>query len=225
MSTQKSLNDLLKLFNLVEDYYTEGFHRKHSDVELTMQTVEPDCQLSQINSEISGCRKCSLFETRQNPVPGEGVINPMVMLIGEGPGANEDRTGKPFVGKAGKYLDTWLKAIDLNRRENCFISNIVKCRPPGNRDPLPEESSACLPYLQRQMSFIQPKAIMTLGRIAAQILTGEKSGIGALRGRIYSYQGIPLVPTYHPSAVLRNPSLRGAVWDDLKELRSILQNG
>jgi len=225
MSTQNSLNDLLKLFNLIEDYYEEGFHRHHSDVESAEQMVDPEDQLSKISNEISSCRKCGLFKKRNKTVPGEGVINPLVMLIGEGPGADEDRTGKPFVGRAGIYLDSWLKAIDLIRRENCFIGNIVKCRPPDNRDPLPEESSACLLYLQRQISFIRPKALMTLGRIATQILTGEKDGIGALRGRTYSYQGIPLVPTYHPSAVLRNTSLRAAVWQDLQELRSILQNG
>lgn len=225
MSTQNSLNDLVKLFNLIEDYYEEGFHRRHSDVELAEQMAGPEDQFLEINNEISSCRKCGLFKERNNTVPGEGVINPLVMLIGEGPGADEDRTGKPFVGRAGKYLDSWLMAIDLNRRENCFIGNIVKCRPPDNRDPLPEESSACLPYLQRQITIIRPKAIMTLGRIATQILTGEKSGIGALRGRIYSYQGIPLVPTYHPSAVLRNISLRAAVWQDLQKLRSVLQNG
>ncbi|HEB11717.1 MAG TPA: uracil-DNA glycosylase [Spirochaetales bacterium] len=225
MSTQNSLNDLVKLFNLIEDYYEEGFHRRHSDVELAEQMAGPEDQFLEINNEISSCRKCGLFKERNNTVPGEGVINPLVMLIGEGPGADEDRTGKPFVGRAGKYLDSWLMAIDLDRRKNCFIGNIVKCRPPDNRDPLPEESSACLPYLQRQISFIRPKAIMTLGRIATQILTGEKSGIGALRGRIYSYQGIPLAPTYHPSAVLRNISLRASVWQDLQKLRSVLQNG
>ncbi len=225
MSTQNSLNDLVKLFNLIEDYYEEGFHRRHSDVELAEQMAGPEDQFLEINNEISSCRKCGLFKERNNTVPGEGVINPLVMLIGEGPGADEDRTGKPFVGRAGKYLDSWLMAIDLDRRKDCFIGNIVKCRPPDNRDPLPEESSACLPYLQRQISFIRPKAIMTLGRIATQILTGEKSGIGALRGRIYSYQGIPLAPTYHPSAVLRNISLRAAVWQDLQKLRSVLQNG
>lgn len=225
MNTQNSLNDLMKLFNLIEDYYEEGFHRHHADVELAEQGVDPGDQLSEINNEISSCRKCGLFKERRNTVPGEGVINPLVMLIGEGPGADEDRTGKPFIGRAGNYLDSWLKAIDLDRRKDCFIGNIVKCRPPNNRDPLPEESSTCLPYLQRQISLIRPKAIMTLGRIATQILTGEKSGIGALRGRIYSYQGISLVPTYHPSAVLRNTSLRAAVWQDLQELRSILQNG
>jgi DNA polymerase len=143
------------------------------------------------------------------------------MVVGEGPGAEEDRRGKPFVGRAGQYLDRWLAAVGLDRTSNCFIGNIVKCRPPGNRDPLPEESAACMPYLKEQIDILKPKAILTLGRIATQILCGRSEGIGKLRGEELDYLGIPVVPTYHPSAVLRNTDLRPAVWEDLKRLRAL----
>jgi DNA polymerase len=145
-----------------------------------------------------------------------------VLVVGEGPGAEEDATGRPFVGKAGQYLDRWLKAIDLDRGSNCFIANIVKCRPPGNRDPLPEESAACLPYLQEQIAILSPRAILVVGRIAAQVLTGHAAGIGDLRARQHTFGDLPLVATYHPSAVLRDSSLRAPVWEDLKRLSALL---
>jgi DNA polymerase len=143
------------------------------------------------------------------------------MVIGEAPGLDEDRTGRPFVGRAGQYLDRWLQAINLDRQSNCFIANIVKCRPPGNRDPLPEESADCLPYLKRQIEILQPKAILAVGRISTQILCERTEGIGKLRGMDLEFLGIPLVATYHPSAVLRNSDLRAAVWQDLKRLRAL----
>jgi DNA polymerase len=146
------------------------------------------------------------------------------MCIGEGPGAEEDRGGRPFVGPAGQYLDRWLGAIDLDRKADCFIGNIVKCRPPGNRDPLPDESGACIPYLQQQIQILRPKVIVGLGRIATQILLGTTDGIGVLRGRWFEYNGIPLLPTFHPSAVLRNSDLRRAVWEDMKKIRSRLDD-
>lgn len=184
----------------------------------------PKESLEQIAGEISVCTLCALHEQRKKAVPGQGVMDPQVMIIGEGPGSDEDRTGIPFVGRAGQYLDRWLAAIDLDRKSNCFITNIVKCRPPGNRDPLPEESATCLPYLERQIDLLQPKAILSLGRISAQILTGRGEGIGRLRGRRHEYRGIPLIATYHPSAVLRNPELRAPVWTDLKSLRALLDD-
>lgn len=146
------------------------------------------------------------------------------MIIGEGPGADEDRTGRPFVGPAGQYLDKWLSAIGLDRNTNCFIGNIVKCRPPGNRDPEPAESLACRSYLDRQIALLKPKAILTVGRISSQLLIGSSEGIGRLRGNTYAYRGIPLIPTYHPSGVLRNPDYRGAVWEDLRRLQALLDS-
>jgi DNA polymerase len=178
--------------------------------------------MERVASEVSGCTRCRLSETRNNTVPGEGPPDPLVMCIGEGPGADEDRTGRPFVGRAGQYLDKWLTAVDLDRRTNTYIANIVKCRPPGNRDPLEDEADACLPYLRRQIALLGPSYILTLGRVASQILTGRTEGIGSLRGGTYEFLGVPLIPTYHPSGVLRNPELRAPVWEDLKRLKALL---
>ena len=180
--------------------------------------------LESIAAEVRDCRKCRLSEERRNAVPGEGVLNPKVMIIGEAPGAQEDATGNPFVGRAGKYLDKWLQAIGLQRDRDVFIGNIIKCRPPNNRDPFPDESSACMPYLKRQIRVIRPKTILTLGRISTHILTGTTEGIGKLHGRVFHFQGVPLVPTYHPSGVLRNPVYRKPVWDDLRTLKRIIED-
>ncbi len=176
-----------------------------------------------IAGEIENCRKCVLCEKRNRVVPGAGSPNPDVLLVGEGPGGDEDIQGIPFVGAAGKYLDKWLTAISLDRKRDCFIGNIVKCRPPKNRDPENDEIHACLPYLERQISLLKPKIILTLGRISGRILTGEETGIGRMRGRIYSYKNIPVIPTYHPSAVLRYPEkYKRPVWEDLQKLKAEL---
>ncbi|MDY7028354.1 MAG: uracil-DNA glycosylase [Spirochaetota bacterium] len=179
--------------------------------------------LDSIAAEVRDCRKCRLSEGRRNAVPGEGALHPKVMIIGEAPGAQEDATGHPFVGRAGQYLDKWLQAIGLDRDRDIFIGNIIKCRPPDNRDPLPDESSACMPYLKRQIRLIQPKTILTLGRISTHILTGTNEGIGKLHGKVFQFQGVPLVPTYHPSGVLRNPVYRKPVWDDLRVLKRVIE--
>jgi DNA polymerase len=144
------------------------------------------------------------------------------MFVGEGPGEEEDRTGRPFVGAAGQYLDKWIPSIGLKRAE-CFIANTVKCRPPRNREPRLEEIAACLPYLMKQIRIVQPRTICCLGRIAAQTLLQTTSSLGALRGKVHSWQGIPLVVTYHPSAVLRDTDLRKPAWDDLKLLKALLE--
>jgi uracil-DNA glycosylase family 4 len=178
--------------------------------------------LPEIAAQVRACTRCALHRGRRQAVPGEGAANPVVLVIGEGPGAEEDATGRPFVGPAGQLLDRMLKAIELDRNTNCFIANVVKCRPPGNRDPLPEESAACLPYLRGQIAALRPRAILAAGRVAAQTLTGLTAGVGELRRRQLSYEGVPLAVTYHPSAVLRDSSLRRPVWEDLKRLKSTL---
>ena len=180
--------------------------------------------LESIAQAVGRCTRCRLHQGRTRTVPGEGHPHPLVMCIGEGPGAEEDRSGRPFVGPAGKYLDRWLGAVGLNRSEHCFIGNIVKCRPPGNRDPQPDETAACIPYLQQQITILKPKLILSLGRIATQILLDSTDGIGRMRGKWFAYAGIPLLPTYHPSAVLRNPDLRRAVWEDIQKIRSRLDD-
>ena len=145
-----------------------------------------------------------------------------VMVIGEGPGADEDRQGRPFVGRAGQLLDKMLEAIQLSRKTNCYITNVVKCRPPQNRDPAPEERSCCAAFLDAQIRLLRPKMILVMGRIAAQHLLRTSDGIGKLRGRFFDYQGIPLMPTYHPSALLRDESLKRPAWEDLKRFRARL---
>ena len=178
-------------------------------------------ELSELEEQVRVCTKCPLHQGRTNAVPGAGVLDPRVMVIGEAPGAEEDRQGIPFVGRAGQYLDKWLSAIELSRERDVYIANIVKCRPPENRDPQSAEIEACTPYLSRQIDIIRPKAVLAVGRFAANWITGGASGIGKLRGRTFDYKGVPVVVTYHPSGVLRNPELRRPVWEDLKRVREI----
>ena len=216
---------LTDLEELIKYGYTTDSREKY--VYLGCRSSDGSCSpgdtLEKIAEEVASCRKCGLCETRNRVVPGAGSPNPKLLIIGEGPGGDEDRQGIPFVGAAGQYLDKWLNAINLDRYQDCFIGNIVKCRPPKNRDPEPDEIHACLGYLERQISLLQPQIILTLGRISGRILTGEESGIGRMRGRIYQYKGIPVIPTYHPSAVLRYPEkYKRAVWEDLKKLKAEL---
>ncbi len=192
-------------------------------------SADPDAirrrRLAMLEERVRACTRCPLHEGRMNAVPGAGVLDPLVMVIGEAPGADEDRRGIPFVGRAGQYLDKWLEAVGLDRRTNAYITNIVKCRPPENRDPRPTESDSCLPYLRDQIELIRPRVILSVGRIASGILIGTNAGIGSLRGRTFYYNGIPLVPTYHPSGVLHNPEYKRPVWEDLKRLRALLDQG
>lgn len=178
--------------------------------------------LAELAAEVGACTRCGLCRGRAHAVPGEGAIDPLVMVVGEGPGADEDASGRPFVGRAGQYLDKWLEAVKLSRESSAYIANIVKCRPPGNRDPLPDEMTACRPFLDRQIELVRPRVILTVGRISSGNLTGLEVGINRLRGKTYSYRDIPLIPTYHPSGVLRNPDFRAPVWEDLRRLRKHL---
>ncbi len=179
--------------------------------------------MNQLVEAIEKCKSCGLCDTRNHPVPGKGVMKPKVMIIGEAPGAQEDATGEPFVGRSGDYLDTWLNAIGLSRETDIFLGNIMKCRPPKNRDPSSDEQKACIPYLLRQLELIKPKMILCLGRVASQILLETTTGIGRLRGQTFTYQGIPLMVTYHPSAVLRYPDkYRRPVWEDLQRVQTLL---
>ena len=212
-------DDLLwNILNDTEDLLRGGYRRNPPPLISRQQSIRI------LNDEIARCTACGLCKERTKTVPGTGVQSPLVLVIGEGPGVEEDRAGLPFVGPAGKYLDKWLSAIGISREENCYISNIVKCRPPGNRDPLPEESTTCLPYLYQLIDILKPRSILTVGRIAAQILLNSASGIGAMRGNRYDFKGIPLFPTYHPSGVLRNPEYRRFVWSDLKLLKRFLDD-
>ena len=161
-----------------------------------------------------------MSETRKNFVFGFGDPDADLMLVGEAPGFNEDNEGLPFVGKAGKLLDKILFAIGLNRFERVYISNILKCRPPKNRDPLPSEVEKCRPYLKRQIEIVRPKLIIALGKVAGKCLTGKDIPLNKMRGKTYDYDGIPLRVTYHPAALLRNQNLKKFAWDDFKWVRS-----
>jgi DNA polymerase len=178
--------------------------------------------LSSLERDVAACTACRLAAGRTRTVFGTGSEKPLVLVVGEGPGAEEDATGLPFVGPAGKLLDKMLAAIGLSREENVYIANIVKCRPPGNRDPAPDEAAACLSYLERQVDALAPRAILCLGRTAARTLTGAEEGITKLRGRWFEYRGIPLIATFHPSALLREESYKRPAWEDLKALKESL---
>jgi DNA polymerase len=179
--------------------------------------------LDAIANVVATCTRCPLYSTATNPVPGEGNPDADLMLVGEAPGATEDETGRPFVGAAGQLLTKILGAIQL-QREDVFICNVLKHRPPGNRNPRPEEVTACSPYLVRQIELIRPKVIIALGTFAAQTLLDTKLSIGKLRGQIHRYFGVPLIVTYHPAALLRNPSWKRPTWDDVKLARRILDS-
>ena len=173
--------------------------------------------LDSLTPEVLACSRCGLSRTRKSVVFGEGNPRSRLMFVGEAPGADEDRQGRPFVGRAGQLLTRIIAAMGLDRGET-YITNILKCRPPGNRNPEADEICECLPYLEKQIEFIQPDVICTLGLFATQTLTGLRDPIGRMRGNTYEYRGIALIPTYHPAACLRNPSSKKLVWEDIKRV-------
>jgi uracil-DNA glycosylase family 4 len=179
--------------------------------------------LDEIAAKVKKCTRCPLYTTATKPVPGEGDPNAELVCVGEAPGAKEDETGRPFVGQAGQLLTKILAAIDMTR-EQVFICNVLKHRPPGNRNPLPEEVEACSPYLIRQLELIKPKVIVAFGTFAAQTLLNTKTPLGQLRGLVHRYHGIPLIVTYHPAALLRNPAWKRPTWEDVKLARRILDS-
>jgi uracil-DNA glycosylase family 4 len=179
----------------------------------------------QLRSEVLHCTRCPLHLTRTQGVVGVGPKRTDWLVIGEAPGAEEDRRGEPFVGAAGQLLDAMLRAIGLDRTRNVYIANVLKSRPPGNRDPKPEEVAACLPYLVRQIALLQPKIMLAVGRIAAQNLLGTDTPLGRLRGRVHYFGELntPLVVTYHPAYLLRTPGDKRKAWEDLKFARNLYQ--
>lgn len=177
--------------------------------------------LEEIAEIVRGCTKCPLCTTRTHAVPGEGNPSARLMLVGEGPGESEDLSGRPFVGRAGELLTKMLAAIQVPREE-AYIANVVKCRPPKNRVPLPDEQAACLPYLRAQIALVRPKVLLALGGTASLALLGVKSSLGALRLREHDWNGTPLIVTYHPAALLRNPDWKRPAWDDLRLVRQLL---
>ncbi|MCF7818558.1 MAG: uracil-DNA glycosylase [Kiritimatiellales bacterium] len=181
----------------------------------TVPMTENFKTLEEIATHVSACRRCPLCQGRTHSVPGEGnADSPDLMFIGEGPGADEDAQGRPFVGKAGQLLTKMIEAMGYARAD-VFIANVVKCRPPNNRTPLPEEMDLCLPYLRQQIGLIKPKVIVGLGATAIKGLLGKTVGVTRLRGTWQEYEGIKLMPTFHPSYLLRDPSKKKEVWQDL----------
>lgn len=180
-----------------------------------------DKSLEQIHELVTNCTNCGLCEGRRNAVPGEGPADARLVVIGEGPGATEDATGRPFVGRAGELLTKILEAIDLPR-EQVFICNIIKCRAPENRKPQQHEIDACVRYLYRQIDLIRPKVILAMGGTAAETLLNSHQSLGALRNKVHKFRGIPLVVTYHPAALLRNPNWKKPTWDDVRIARRLV---
>ncbi len=179
-------------------------------------------RLAELRGEVLSCAKCRLHEERRQAVFGEGNPAAEVLFVGEAPGAVEDQTGRPFVGPAGQLLDRILNAAMGLRREDVYIANVNKCRPPGNRDPQPDEVAACLPYLTEQIRAIRPRVVVALGRVAAHNLLGRTDSLRQLRGQELAFEGIPVVVTYHPAALLRDPSLKADTWEDVKRVNRML---
>jgi uracil-DNA glycosylase family 4 len=188
--------------------------------------------ITTLMEEVGSCRRCDLHETRTNTVFGEGNPSARLMFIGEGPGRDEDLQGRPFVGRAGMLLTKIIEAMGLARGD-VYIANVVKCRPPENRNPEIDEITACLPYLEKQIQLVGPDVICTLGLVASQTVIGVRSGISAMRGRFCDYKGIAVMPTFHPAACLRQPQTKRLVWEDIKKvmkaldlpIRGVMRNG
>jgi uracil-DNA glycosylase family 4 len=203
--------------------FKKGIVVASDEADLIPDTILKLRSLDEIAEKVKKCRRCPLYETATNAVPGEGDPHAELVCVGEAPGAKEDETGRPFVGQAGQLLTKILAAIDMTR-EQVFICNVLKHRPPGNRNPQPEEVEACSPYLIRQLELIKPKVIVAFGTFAAQTLLQTKTPLGQLRGLVHRYHGIPLIVTYHPAALLRNPAWKRPTWEDVKLARRILDS-
>lgn len=200
---------ILPLVPVLPDHLARLSHLRHQE------------GLDAIRADLGDCRRCGLCEGRRNLVYGVGNPRAELVFVGEGPGADEDEQGIPFVGKSGQLLTRMIAAMGYGRDE-VYICNVVKCRPPGNRGPQPAEIAACEPYLLAQLAAIQPKAIVALGKFAAQTLLRDATPITRLRGQWREYQGVPLMPTYHPAYLLRAPAEKASVWEDLKKVMARL---
>ncbi len=213
------MNDLNKILfsmkSLLETEQLSGISELYGKKESKTSAGKED--LKSIASCIEKCHKCPLAGTRTNVVPGEGNPSAKLMFVGEAPGADEDAQGRPFVGRAGQLLTKIIESIGL-KREEVYIANILKCRPPENRNPLPSEIAACSSFLEKQIEAIKPEIICALGKFAAQTLLNTETPISQLRGNFYEYRGIKLIPTYHPAYLLRNPHGKKDVWEDMKKI-------
>ncbi|MEM5385293.1 uracil-DNA glycosylase family protein [Paraburkholderia phymatum] len=202
-------------FAWFDDLPTEPPSHAEAQVARQALTAVDTLDWNALEERVSACERCRLCEKRTNTVFGVGDREADWMLIGEAPGENEDKQGEPFVGQAGKLLDNMLRSLGLARGMNVYIANVIKCRPPGNRNPEPDEVARCEPYLQRQVALVKPKLIVALGRFAAQSLLKTEASISSLRGRVHEYEGVPVVVTYHPAYLLRSLGDKAKSWQDL----------
>ncbi len=227
---EMGLGPLWKLRNLVESQEPRAESVEHKATSAESPST-PDTRLAAISkmdwpelkTAVAACRACDLCKARKQAVLGVGDVQADWLFVGEGPGAEEDQRGEPFVGQAGKLLDAMLAAIDLKRGEDVYIANAVKCRPPDNRTPEPGETAACRPYLERQIDLLKPKLIIALGRPAAQALLQTEVKISAARGRLFEHRGIPVIVTYHPAYLLRTLQDKAKAWEDLVFARSTMR--
>ncbi len=209
----RSINEIISsIKRAVESEKLAGVHEIHC---AKKKKILEKITMSALKEKVHSCKRCPLAKTNTNYVFGEGSAKTHLMFIGEAPGAEEDKQARPFVGRAGQLLTKIIESIGLERKD-VFIANILKCRPPGNRNPLPSEIAACSPYLEKQIDLIRPKVICALGKFAAQTLLNTETPISRLRGEFYSYRGIKLMPTYHPAYLLRNPGGKKEVWKDMQ---------
>ena len=212
------MNDLKKILQFYGEMGAEFLHLPGSN---------PRADLAELNRSILQCRQCRLHESKTHYVPGEGSNHPDIIFIGEGPGQTEDQFGRPFIGNAGQLLDKIIQKMGY-RREDLFISNVVKCRPPNNREPLHDEVEACLPFLHRQIELLNPKIIVCLGKVALNNLLGTSHSMGRIRGQLLSFNDIPLIPTYHPSYILHKKEkeeisqAKREVWEDMQKVLTII---
>ena len=216
-----TLEDIKTFFRLLAENGYQGFECSKESLEKIKSwghnEVRASETLEEIRTDLGDCRRCRLSEKRKNIVFGAGDSHARLMFVGEGPGYDEDQMGEPFVGAAGRLLTKIIEAIN-HTREQVYICNIIKCRPPGNRNPLPDEINVCVPFLKRQIASVKPGIICALGTFAAQTLLETKSPISKLRGRFFDYMGARVLPTYHPAYLLRNPNKKRDVWEDMKKL-------
>jgi uracil-DNA glycosylase len=230
-SLSETLEQVRSTLSLVAGWSCPGFAcSAHSVAKLAGWSQSPgtttltgtDETLAQIREHLGDCRRCPLSRKRTHLVFGEGDPAARLVFVGEGPGYEEDQQGRPFVGPAGQLLSKIIAAMHLSR-EQVYICNVVKCRPPQNRNPEPEEITACMPFLERQLAALHPEVICTLGAVAARALLNRNEPVSALRGRFHEYKGIKLMPTFHPAYLLRNPEQKRAVWEDMKKIMALLR--
>lgn len=220
-----TLEDIKNFFRLLAENGCQGFECSTENLNTIRNWGCKEGGLPEtlevIRTDLGDCRRCRLSEKRKNIVFGAGDPHARLMFVGEGPGYDEDQIGEPFVGAAGKLLSKIIEAIN-HRREQVYICNIIKCRPPGNRNPMADEIDECFPFLKRQIASVKPDIICALGTFAAQTLLETKSPISQLRGRFFDYMGARVLPTYHPAYLLRNPNKKRDVWEDMKKLMKAL---